>query len=110
MKHLDKNEIEAGLEVNRQSPKDGGMLDLIVCCSQIGKLEELDQGALDPVMGLIGDDWLERSNHTALDGKANAATQLSVMNSRVIALIADHPERWKLCDDQLYIDMDLSRE
>lgn len=108
MKQLDINELEAGLEVIRQSPKDGGMLDLIVCCSQNGKLEEFDQAALDPVMGLVGDDRQQRRNHTALDDKTHPDRQLSIMNSRVIALIADHPERWKLCDDQLYFDMDLS--
>ena len=25
-------------------------------------------------------------------------------------MISAHPERWKLCDDQLYFDMDLSRD
>jgi MOSC domain-containing protein YiiM len=32
------------------------------------------------------------------------------MNARVIALVAQDPERWALAGDQLYIDMDLSPE
>jgi len=32
------------------------------------------------------------------------------MNSRVIALVAQHPDRWHLAGDQLFVDMDLSKE
>ncbi len=30
------------------------------------------------------------------------------MNSRVTALVAQHPDRWPLAGDQLYVDIDLS--
>jgi hypothetical protein len=36
--------------------------------------------------------------------------QLNIMNSRVIALVAQNKERWQLAGDQLFIDMDLSAE
>jgi MOSC domain-containing protein YiiM len=36
--------------------------------------------------------------------------QINIMNSRVTALVAQERERWPLAGDQLYIDMDLSRE
>jgi len=36
--------------------------------------------------------------------------QINVMNSRVIALLGQEPERWCLAGDQLYIDLDLSIE
>jgi MOSC domain-containing protein YiiM len=32
------------------------------------------------------------------------------MNARVTALVAQEKERWSLAGDQLYIDMDLSKE
>ena len=32
------------------------------------------------------------------------------MNSRVIALVAQHPDRWLLAGDQLFVDLDLSAE
>ena len=35
-------------------------------------------------------------------------SQLTIMNSRVIALLAQDEARWPLAGDQLYIDMDLS--
>jgi MOSC domain-containing protein YiiM len=34
--------------------------------------------------------------------------QLNIMNARVIALVAQQPERWQLAGDQLFIDLDLS--
>jgi MOSC domain-containing protein YiiM len=36
--------------------------------------------------------------------------QLNIMNSRVIALVAQNKERWQLAGDQLFINMDLSAE
>jgi MOSC domain-containing protein YiiM len=34
--------------------------------------------------------------------------QLTVMNARAIALLAQTKNRWKLAGDQLYVDLDLS--
>jgi MOSC domain-containing protein YiiM len=36
--------------------------------------------------------------------------QINIMNARVTALVAQEKKRWPLAGDQLYIDMDLSRE
>lgn len=36
--------------------------------------------------------------------------QLNIMNSRVIALVAQDKNRWQLAGDQLFIDIDLSAE
>jgi MOSC domain-containing protein YiiM len=35
--------------------------------------------------------------------------QITVMNSRVVALVAQEKERWPLAGDQLFVDMDLSK-
>jgi MOSC domain-containing protein YiiM len=34
--------------------------------------------------------------------------QINIMNTRVIALVAQEESRWHLAGDQLYLDMDLS--
>jgi MOSC domain-containing protein YiiM len=34
--------------------------------------------------------------------------QLNIMNSRVIALVAQAKDRWPLAGDQLFVDMDLT--
>jgi hypothetical protein len=110
IKHLTMQELEAGLPEIRRSPKDEGVLDLIVRRPQIGEREVLTEGTLDLVEGLVGDTWLSRSSTRSADGKAHPDMQLNIMNSRVIALVAQSMDRWQLAGDQLYLDLDLSSE
>ena len=106
--HLSLTELEAGLEDICQSPKDSGLLKMIVRRPQDDQRESLDHGELDPLQGLIGDNWKVRGSKHSPDGSANPNMQITIMNARTIALIAQNPERWPLAGDQLYIDMDLS--
>ena len=110
MKHLTMTELEAGLEAIRQSPKDGGVLALIVRRPQVGAREVLDEGHLDVVQGLVGDNWRTRGSSRTPDGSAHPDMQLNVMNARMIALVAQEKARWPLAGDQLFIDMDLSAD
>lgn len=110
MRHLTKQELEAGLEDILQSPKDKGILKMIVRRPETEQREVLSEGSLDPVYGLVGDNWLARGNRSTDDGKADPEMQLNIMNSRVTALVAQDPQRWALAGDQLYLDMDLSPE
>ena len=108
MTHRTIAELEAGLERIRQSPKDEGILELIVRRPLVGERESLDQGFLDVADGLIGDTWRARASSRSRDGKAHPDMQLNIINSRVIALIAGDRARWQLAGDQLFVDMDLS--
>ena len=109
MKHLTMKELEASLEDIRQSPKDEGVLQLIVCRPQTEQRKVLEEGELDPVKGLVGDNWGVRGSSRTADGSSNPEMQLNIMNSRVVALVARERERWPLAGDQLFIDMDLSK-
>lgn len=106
--HLSMTELEAGLDHIRQSPSDEGRLMLIVRRPQDDEREILDSCELDPLQGLMGDNWKVRGSKHSPDGSANPNMQITIMNARTIALIAQNPERWPLAGDQLYIDMDLS--
>jgi hypothetical protein len=108
VKHLTMDELQAGLDQIGRSPKDEGVLDLIVRRPQIGEREVLEQGELDPAEGLVGDNWRTRASARSADGSAHLDRQLNVMNSRVIALVAQAKDRWPLAGDQLFIDLDLS--
>ncbi len=108
MQHLAMDELEAGLETIRQSPKDEGMLALIVRRPEVGEREVLEEGELDLVEGLVGDNWGARSSSRSADGSAHPDMQLNIMNARVIALVAQQKDRWQLAGDQLFLDMDLS--
>src|SRR5712691_9527910 len=55
MRQLTSEELEAGLDTIRQSPADEGVLELIVRRPQAGVREVLQEGELDPVVGLAGD-------------------------------------------------------
>jgi hypothetical protein len=102
--------MEVGLEQIRQSPKDSGVLELIVRRPQTGEREVLQEGELNSGTGLVGDNWIARRSSRTPDGSPDPALQLTIMNSRVIALLAGTRERWELAGDQLFIDLDLGEQ
>jgi len=110
VQHVSMAELEAGMDHIRQSPKDNGTLMMIVRRPNVDGREVISEVELDRLEGLVGDTWKVRvSGHTS-DGSANTNTQITIMNSRIIALLAQDEERWSLAGDQLYIDMDLSTD
>lgn len=106
--HLTMEELEAGLAAIRQSPRDGGVLELIVRRPQTGMREVLPEGRLDLMDGLVGDNWKTRGSSQTGDGSAHRDMQLNVMNARAVALVAQRKDRWPLAGDQLFVDLDLS--
>ena len=110
LRHLTMAELEAALDHLRDSPKDDGVVQLIVRRPRVDEREVLDEAELDPVQGLIGDSWCYRGSSKTADGGPHPEMQINIMNSRVAALVAQEKSRWSLAGDQLYIDMDLSKE
>jgi hypothetical protein len=110
IKHLTTAELEAGLATIQQSPQDLGVLELIVRRPRVEEREVLDEGQLDLREGLVGDGWGGRKSPRTPDGSPHPDMQLTLMNLRVIALVAQGRERWPLAGDQLYIDLDLSAD
>lgn len=110
MRHLTREECEAGLERIRSAPPDEGVLKLIVRRPGVNAREVLEEGELDLATGLVGDTWRVRPSSRTADGSPHPGMQLNVMNVRVVELVAQTPERWALAGDQLYIDLDLSAD
>ena len=108
--YLTADELEAGLENILQAPKDCGAVRLIVRRPDGLEREILASGELDTAKGLIGDNWQSRGSSRTPDGSAHPEMQLTLMNVRVIELVAGDRERWPLAGDQLYVDLNLSRE
>lgn len=106
-RHLNTDELQAGLDEILASPSDAGTLELIVRRPAVDARETLTAGRLDVEQGLVGDNWRERGNRHTADGGADPEMQLNIMNARVAALVADEPERRALAGDQLYLDLDL---
>jgi MOSC domain-containing protein YiiM len=101
MEQATGDELEAGLDGIQLSPRAEGTVELIVRRPAVNVREVLEEAVLHPAEGLVGD------RH---DGAAYPTMQLTLMNARVIDLVARDRERWPLAGDQLYVDLDLSPE
>jgi MOSC domain-containing protein YiiM len=97
--HRSLAELEAGLHEIERSPRECGVLELIVRRPLRGEREVLTVAELDVDEGLVGDRWAQ--------GKRHRENQVTVMSSRVVALLAPDRVRWPLAGDQLYVDLDL---
>jgi hypothetical protein len=103
-RYLTAIELEAGLADIGRSPKDNGVLEMIVRRPRVGEREILQEGQLDVSEGLVGDNWRIRGSGRP----PNPDVQLTLMNTRVAALVSQDRDRWSLAGDQLYVDLDLS--
>jgi MOSC domain-containing protein YiiM len=101
-------DLEAALPYIRQSPTDTGCVSLIVRRPVVDEREVLEAAELTMEAGLVGDAWATRARARAGGGEPSPDTQLTLMNSRVISLLARTPERWPLAGDQFFVDLDLS--
>jgi hypothetical protein len=106
--YLETASLEAGLDHILDSPKDQGTVELIIRRPGVDQREEVEQAELDLSLGLIGDNWSVRETVSTPDGSPNPETQVTIMNSRVIGLVAQARDRWALAGDQFYVDLDLS--
>ena len=110
IQQLTMEQLEAGLDDIRDAPKDAGVVHLIVRRPETLEREILDEGQLDTAEGLVGDNWRARGSGQTADGSADPECQITIMNSRVTDLVAQDKDRWHLAGDQLYVEMDISRE
>ena len=108
--HLTEIEIMAGLEEVRQSPQDNGSLNAIVIRPATDDRISLQQCRLSPEGGTEGDAWARGCWLKLPDGRPHPDVQICMMNSRIIDLVAGDKDRWELAGDNLFVDLDLSRE
>lgn len=108
--HRSAQELEQGIEHILASPKDAGELQLIVARPKTDMRKVLRRANLNVEIGLEGDNWKAKGFRHTPDGSAHPDMQLNIMNSRAIDLIADTQDDWPLAGDQLYVDMDLSKD
>ena len=110
VRHLTTAQLEAGLDHIRRSPRDEGVLEMIVRRPAEDEREVLEEARLDTVEGLVGDTWRLRPSSRTPDRSAHPDMQLNVMNARAAALVSQAKDRWPLAGDQLYVDLDVSAE
>lgn len=107
---LATDQLMAGLDHVRASPRENGTVALIVRRPGVDQREVIDEGQLSVDEGLVGDNWRQRPSSRTPDGGPHPLMQLNVMNSRFLSLVAQHPDRRALAGDQLILDLDLSVE
>jgi MOSC domain-containing protein YiiM len=89
------------LEHVRSSPKDAGVLKLIVLRLPKDQRHTPACATLTTDNGVEGDRWKLKAN-------ANPLSQVSVMNVRFLEAIAGESERMNLAGDNLIVDLDLA--
>ena len=109
VQHRTREVLEAGVDRLRESPSNAGVLECIVRRPAEGARELVHEAALDVVFGLVGDSWRSRGSSRTPDGSPHLDMQLTIMNARVIDLLAGPDKHdWALAGDQLFVDLDLS--
>jgi MOSC domain-containing protein YiiM len=96
-------ETQRLIESVQNSPKDSGVLKLIVLRLPNEQRATPPQARLTRAGGVIGDNW---------GAKAGRSTdrQISVINSRFLEAIAEDAERMPLSGDNLVVDLDLHQD
>ena len=108
--HLEIEALEAGLEEIRRSPQDGGPLLMIVRRPGVDQREVVEEARLDVALGVVGDTWQDRPSSSSADGGPHPLAQVTIINSRMLDLVARSRERWPLAGDQLVADLDMSAD
>jgi hypothetical protein len=103
---LETDDLEAGLDHVRTSPKDDGLVELLVCRPAENEREILAEAHLDTTDGLVGDTWPVRISRKIGTGP-NPECQLTLMNARAATLVAGTSDHGGLPGDQVYVDLDL---
>ncbi|MEZ6034055.1 MAG: hypothetical protein R3C17_13250 [Planctomycetaceae bacterium] len=108
--HLTESEILDGLTNVTRSPRDNGLLEAIVIRPGSEERLSMQRCRLSPESGTEGDAWARGCWLKLPDGRPHPDVQICIMNSRMINLVAGHKDRWQLAGDNLFVDLDLSRE
>jgi hypothetical protein len=106
-RHLSRDELEAGLGEILRSPSDRGQLRAVVIRPVTDARESLRRCELSPEQGVHGDNWASGCWMSLPDGRPHPDVQVTIMNARAIALIAQDEARWRLAGNNLYVDLDL---
>jgi MOSC domain-containing protein YiiM len=109
-RHLSLEELRQGLDEIRRSPKGRGVLSVIVIRPETDARVSLQRCALSPEGGMHGDNWAKGCWMSLPDGRPHPDVQVTIMNARTIALIAQDEARWPLAGDNLFADLDLSED
>lgn len=100
-------ELEAGLETLLAIPATNRLVGIYARPAKCERLA-LATAGLSVETGLEQDNWLTENWLFLENNQPDPRNQVSLMNSRVLRLIADDDERMRLAGNNLIVDFDLS--
>jgi MOSC domain-containing protein YiiM len=101
--YLTVKALEAALVEMAASPQDKGRVEMIVIRPDVDERLIKETVRLSPEGGAEGDRW-------AVTEGADPDAQVSLMNARLLRLLAGDKARMPLAGDNLVVDLDLSAE
>ena len=109
-RHLSLEELQEGMSEILLSPQERGTLRAIVIRPETDARVSLERCELSPEGGVHGDNWAKGCWLSLPNGRPHPDVQVTLMNARAIALIAQDEVRWPLAGDNLFVDLDLSED
>lgn len=105
--YVTSEDIQAQLPEILASPSDNGEIKMLVVRRASNHREIRNEVYLSPEGGMEGDRWAKGTS----SADADRGDQLTLMNSRILALIAGNdPDRMALAGDNIVADFDLRDE
>jgi len=102
-------QLDACIDHVVAAPSVGGTVELVVARPTTGERRVLEVGELQPRVGLVGDNYLERGSSEPGGRPADPLAELNVMSARALEAVAGPDrDRWPPAGDQLIVDFDLS--
>lgn len=95
------DQLNAEIDLVLQSPPDRGSVEMIVVRPRQDQRSTPEEVEVSPEQGLHGDYW-------AWASAAYPEIQVTLINSRLLDLVAGGRNRWPLAGDNLVVDLDLS--
>jgi len=108
MQYISTSVIEKELSYILKSPKDQGVLKMIVARPKTNERRILDSSRISLERGVEGDSWYSGCWKSLPNGAPHPDVQLAITNYRVLEVLAESDERRALAGDNLYVDFNLS--
>jgi hypothetical protein len=107
MEYVTTQEIKHRMPWVLDSPRDNGIVRLIVVRPQTDQRDVIEQAHFSPAAGVAGDNWQHDCWKRLADGRSDPDVQVAIMNARMIEVLAGDQTHWPLAGDQLFVDFDL---
>ena len=108
--HRTTAEIEQRLDDVLASPQREGILEAIFVRPRKNERHALTAVAVTPDGGIEGDRWAYDHWQRLDDGRPDPNSQVTLMNVRMLKIVAVDKEAMCLAGDNLIVDLDLSEE